>query len=201
MTRIRQATTLAGVLALTAALSACSGSSGAEGSSTGTKDPSTTPQASSEPEIANPKNVATMDVCGLLPADAAAELGVGPQGERNANDLKPSLPDACVWEGPDGGSTKVSFTAFDDRSIRVYYENQSGYGYFKKLSVSGYPAVVAGASDPLKSGTCSIFLAVKKKQVVHSLATIPSEDTGKVDPCDLSKKALKLSLPTWPAAK
>ncbi len=53
----------------------------------------------------------------------------------------------------------------------------------------------------MSGGSCDVFLASKKNQVVKSYFRLNAEDTGKVDPCDLSKKALKLSVSSWPAAK
>lgn len=199
--RGRRATTLAGGLVLATVLAACSGGSGAEGPSTGAKNPSAAPQASSGPEIANPKDAAAVDVCSLLSSEAATTLGVKLEGEKDSNGLKSSLPDACTWESPDGGSSKISLTAIDGRSIQVYYRNQSTYVDFKKLTIAGYPAVRANRNDPMVGGSCSVFLATKKNQTVMSASRLNARDTGTVDPCMKAKKALGLSLPSWPAAK
>lgn len=200
-TSFRHAAAAGAGLILTMILTACSGGSGAEGTpgSNQTQQPATS-QVSSGPEIANPKNATAMDVCSLLPGKAAGTLGVQSDGEKDSNDLKSSLPDACVWESPGSGATKISLTAIDDRSIQEYYDNSAQYADFKKLTIADYPAVRANKNDPMVGGSCYVFLASKRNQVVMSSARLNAKDTGKVDPCDMAKKALKLSVSSWPAA-
>ncbi len=53
----------------------------------------------------------------------------------------------------------------------------------------------------MTGGSCNIFLASKQGQVVQSYSRLNSDDTGKVDPCAKAKKALKLSVSSWPAAE
>ncbi|MDR7301866.1 DUF3558 domain-containing protein [Haloactinomyces albus] len=202
MVRFRRTAAVGIGLALTAALAACSSGSGAEGTPGNNQtQPPATSQAVSVPTIANPKNAAAMDVCKLLPSEAATELGMKSNGERHSNKLKPSLPDNCTWESPEGGSTKVSLTAIDDRSLQVYYENSSQYVDFGKLRIAGYPAVRANGNDPMEGGSCAIFMATQQDQIAKAFAAVPAAGTGKANPCDLSKKALKLSVSSWPAAK
>ncbi|WP_092978055.1 DUF3558 domain-containing protein [Actinopolyspora lacussalsi] len=193
-------------LVLSLMLAACSSDAvdeGDEGGASGSTRTSevTGSQSQTEVEIANPKDAAALEPCELLPAQAAKSLGMKTRGERKPNDINPSLPDACDWETPDGGAEKISLTAFGERSIQSYYDNKSQYGHFEKLSISNYPAVVAMDSSPMETGICSVFLASKQGEVVGSVANVTYDRVGKVDPCSTAKKALKLSLPSWPAAK
>lgn len=196
-------TAIAGIgLAASLVLAGCAGSSGGENGSGDTEaqkaSKSSVPQASGGPEIASPKNAAAVDVCNLLPSDAAAKIGVKPQGEKQTNSLNAETSPSCAWTSPDGRQF-VSLAAFDGRSIQTYYKNKDSYVDFQKLTIAGYPAVRANKVDPKSSGSCALFLATKNNQVVG--ANVQTPDAGQVDPCGVGKKMLKLSLPTWPAAK
>ncbi|MDP9643364.1 hypothetical protein J2S53_003309 [Actinopolyspora lacussalsi] len=203
MTKVQRGAVAAGALTLSFVLAACSAdSTGETGSSTETTTDSVTSSTSqSGTEIDAPKDAASIDPCELLTDDASAALGMEADGESSPNDLKPSLPDICRWESVENSFTTVSLTAFSDRSIQQYYDNKSTYGYFEKLDVSGYPAVVANTEDPANSADCVMYMAASANQVVMSSTDISPNDVGKVNPCDLSRKSLKLSLPSWPAAK
>ncbi|SDK28513.1 Protein of unknown function [Actinopolyspora mzabensis] len=203
MYKARRGAVIAGGLALTMALAACSSDSTGQ---TGTpEDTATSSVASSTSQsgtgIANPKNPAALEPCELLPDEAATTLGVETKGERIPNDLKPSLPDLCRWRGGETGSTRVSLVAFPGRTIQQYYDNKSSYGYFEKLEVSEHPAVVGNTEDPAKSSSCAMYMAANENQIVLSSTSIPANDIGKTNPCDLAQRALELSLPSWPAAK
>ncbi|RCW44673.1 uncharacterized protein DUF3558 [Halopolyspora algeriensis] len=104
-----------------------------------------------------------------------------------------------MWESPDGGGKKIGFTAIDGRSIKTYYKKSHSYTDFEKITVAGHPAVRANKTDPMTGGSCDIYLASKKNQVVYSYARTPK--VGEVNPCDLSKQALELSVSSWPTAK
>ncbi|WP_092604732.1 DUF3558 domain-containing protein [Actinopolyspora xinjiangensis] len=193
---------VAGGLILSITLAACSsGSTGKTESSEETATGNATSSVSrSGIDIANPKDAVALDPCELLTNEAANALGMDPRGESSPNDLKPSLPDICQWESVEKSFTSVSLTAFPDRSIQQYYDNKSTYGYFEKLDISGYPAVIGNTKAPSESAGCAMYMAAGENQVVMSSADIAPDDVGKVNPCDLSRKALKLSLPSWPAA-
>ncbi|WP_216628575.1 DUF3558 family protein, partial [Actinopolyspora erythraea] len=150
--------------------------------------------------ITNPKNPAALEPCELLTNEAASTLGLTTNGERDQNDIKPDLPDLCVWKGENTDSKEVSLTIFPGRTIQQYYDNKSSYGYFEKLNISGYPAVIGNTEDPAKSSGCAMYMAANEKQVVLSSTFIPTKDIGQVNPCDLAKQSLELSLPSWPAA-
>ncbi|WP_219905422.1 DUF3558 domain-containing protein [Actinopolyspora mortivallis] len=188
---------------MSAVLAACGGSGAQPSPEPG--DPSmagsSTSQDSSTVEIANPKDVTAIDVCDLLPDSAASSLGMKPEGERKSNGLKESLPDACVWEDPDDGGSKISLTAIDGRSIQVYYDNRSTYQDFEKINVEGYPAVRANKISSENLGSCNIFLGVNQKQVVMTRVRLNNEETGAVNPCDRAKRALELSVSSWPDAE
>ncbi|SDK27435.1 Protein of unknown function [Actinopolyspora mzabensis] len=203
MAKVRRGAVVAGVLMLSFVLAACSADS--TGQTESSVETTTENVASSDSqsgiEIENPKDAASLAPCELLPNDVATTLGMEADGENNPNELKPSLPDICRWENVENSFTTVSLTAFSGRPIQQYYDNQSSYGYFEKLDISGYPAVVANTEDPASSADCAMYMAASANQVVMSSTDISPNDVGKVNPCDLSRKALKLSLPSWPAAK
>ncbi|WP_092604541.1 DUF3558 domain-containing protein [Actinopolyspora xinjiangensis] len=207
MSKIRHLFLAASCLVLGVVLAACSfGSSGGGVSGNGADSEdgvNSTPPFSkgSGVDVSTPKNATGVDVCELLSPEAATQLGIKPSGERRKNDLDPDVEDSCKYGDSLDGDLSVSLAAFDDRQIASYYENKAIYKIFEKISISGHSAVVAAKQDPMKSGTCSVFLASKRDQVVGSVATVAADDTGKKDPCVPAKKALKLSLPSWPAAK
>ncbi|WP_246195890.1 DUF3558 domain-containing protein [Halopolyspora algeriensis] len=190
-------------LLLTVALTACSGGSGAGTPSdqSGRQLPTTAPSGSAAPVIANPKDATAMSVCSLLSSEAATTLGLNPTGKKESKLTAPKSPDSCEWESPGSGATKVSITAFNGRSIQQYYNNSSEYSDFEKLRIAEHPAVRANKNDPMVGGSCAVFLASKENQVVMAYARLNAEDTGKVDPCGMAKKAFELSVPSWPAAQ
>lgn len=196
-------TAIAGIgLAASLVLAGCAGDSGGgdtgSGGSGGEKtSQSSKPQASGGPQIADPKDATAGDPCALLPPAAAAEVGVNSAGKQESSFVDDAAA-GCVWEGQDGAK-KVAFTPLQNRSIQVYYDNPDAYVDFKKLSVSGYPAVRANKDDPMRGGSCDIFVATNKNQVVQAYSRTPK--VGQVDPCQISKNALKLSVSSWPAAK
>ncbi|MGJ7908997.1 DUF3558 domain-containing protein [Actinopolyspora sp. H202] len=203
MHKIRRGSVIAGGLVLTMALAACSSNSTGQ---TGTPEDTTTSNVTSSASqsgtgITNPKNPVALEPCELLPNEATATLGVTTNGERTPNDLKPNLPDLCVWKGETTDSKEVSLVAFPGRTIQQYYDNKSSYGYFEKLEVSGHPAVIGNTEDPTKSSGCAMYMAANENQIVLSSTFISTENIGKTNPCDLAKQALELSLPSWPAAK
>ncbi|SDP76835.1 Protein of unknown function [Actinopolyspora xinjiangensis] len=203
MTTLRRGALLAGGLALTMALAACSGDSpGQPGPATGTTTgDATSSDSRSGTGITNPKNPAALEPCELLPDEAASTLGLKSKGERRQNDLKPDLPDMCTRKGEHNDSKRVTLVAFPDRTIQQYYDNKSSYGYFEKLDISGHPAVIGNTEDPAKSSNCAMYMAANDNQIVLSSTFIPTKDIGQVNPCDLAKQALELSLPSWPAAQ
>ncbi|SDR03356.1 Protein of unknown function [Actinopolyspora saharensis] len=152
-------------------------------------------------DIANPKDAAATDVCSLLSARAATELGLSPEGERKSSLIDESDPDSCYWQDPGDRATKSRFRVFEGRSIQSYYENPGEFQDFKKLTISGYPAARANKGDPVSAGSCNVYLATQQNQLVATSAHVSVEDTGKVDPCAKAKKALKLSVSSWPAAE
>ncbi|GAB3560460.1 hypothetical protein J2S53_003366 [Actinopolyspora lacussalsi] len=201
--KARRGAVIAGGLALTITLAACSSDSTGQ---TGTpEDTATSSLASSDSQsetgITNPKNPAALEPCELLPTEATATLGVETRGERKQNDLKPSLPDLCAWKGRENGSKQVTLVALPDRTIQQYYDNKSNYGYFEKMQVSEYPAVVGNTKAPMEGSNCTMYMAANENQIVMSSMFISTKNIGKVNPCDLAKQALELSLPSWPAAK
>ncbi|WP_245755359.1 DUF3558 domain-containing protein [Actinopolyspora alba] len=186
---------------LTLVLAGCSSGSNGQKDSPGDASVSdnTSPSTSqSEIAIPSPKDVTAVDVCGLMPGDAASKLGLGPDGEKDEGGS--SASSACVWENSESYKS-VSLSPILDRSLSVYYENTSEFVDFKKLKILENPGVRANKSKPMESGSCSVYVATRQNQLVNSFATVPVNEIGKSDPCVPAKKALELSLPSWPAAK
>ncbi|MCX2733293.1 DUF3558 domain-containing protein [Saccharopolyspora sp. NFXS83] len=170
--------------------------------SLGSGAPETTPAPSPPPsgvEVPNPKDASAVDVCELLPAQAAQGLGLSPEGKKSENSLNEDLAGNCMWHTPDG-AIAVGLASHGDRTLQSYYDNSADFVDFEKLDIAGYPAVRANTSDPKSDGGCAIFLASKSDQVVQSMSIVPTADINSVDPCDLSKRALEASVASWPAA-
>ncbi|MBK0870873.1 DUF3558 domain-containing protein [Saccharopolyspora sp. HNM0986] len=172
------------------------------GCAVGAQDPNGSGQAAPAPSdssIPYPKSPSTMDVCDLLPAQAAESMGLVPQGEKKSNRLDPSVPPHCSWKSPDGGTT-FSFDAFSGRKIEQYYGNPDNARTFEKVQLVGHPAVLS-ADAPKQDGTCSYFWAANDDEVVGSVAQVQVSERQTKDPCEMAKKAFEMSAPTWPAAK
>ncbi|WP_157062952.1 DUF3558 domain-containing protein [Actinopolyspora mortivallis] len=200
----RRGGVVAGGVVVSVLLAACSAGSPAEPPSA-SGGPTTESSTSSDPsgvEIADPKDAMAVDECQLLTAEAAQKVGVRAQGEKKKENL--TLPDedpkTCIWESA-SGSTSIFLTVLSDRSIQQYYDNPDYFVDFKKLRIAGYPAVRANQDDPMTGGSCDVFLASKRNQVVKSTSFLPSDEVGTVDPCELSKQALELSVSSWPDAE
>ncbi|WP_187351970.1 DUF3558 domain-containing protein [Allosaccharopolyspora coralli] len=148
--------------------------------------------------VSNPKNAAGPEVCQLLPPDAAAQVGVEPNGEVDDKNINPDAPDTCAWESSDG-SLSVSFAPVEGRSLQAYYDTKNQYQTYEEFEISGHPAVIATKDDTM-NGSCDVWVATKPDQVVGSTVFLPSEDSGEVDPCEVNKKMFELSMPSWPAA-
>ncbi len=147
--------------------------------------------------VSNPKDATAPEVCQLLPAEAASQVGVEPNGEVDEKNLDPDAPDTCAWESSDG-FLSVSFVPVDGRSLQAYYDTKAQYQTYEEFEISGHPAVIAVKSDATMS--CDVWVATKPDQVVGSTVFLPNEDVGKVDPCEVNKKMFELSMPSWPAA-
>lgn len=172
---------------LMAAMTACSGGGA------GTPQPQPQPAG---PQISNPKDVASADLCSLVPADVAASAGLAPNGQMDDGPKIGDSEPACSWHSADGKDT-FRLSALTDRSITTYYDSRSQYPDFQELTIAGHPAVRANDADPKQSGACSLFLGTKDGQVVHAFTT----QVNITDPCATSQKALEGSVPSWPAAK
>lgn len=147
--------------------------------------------------VPTPKDAAAPAPCELLPADAAPQIGLEPEGEAQSNEFDQSLPDYCEWESADG-SLSVDFSPVDGRSLQQYYDTKDQYQTYEEFEISGHPAVIAVKGDARSS--CDVWVATKPDQVVGSTVFLPNEDVGKVDPCEVNKKMFELSMPSWPAA-
>ncbi|WP_157062906.1 DUF3558 domain-containing protein [Actinopolyspora mortivallis] len=186
----------AGVLVVV--LAGCSAGAGQQDPPEG-QPSSSSPETGSGMEIAHPKDAAAVDVCDLLPEEAATSLGVQQQGEKSTNNLAGSGTPACTWESREG-KTKVSLSPAPGRSIRTYRQHKSEYVDYKEFEISGYSVVQANRVKPSEAGSCGMFLVAQEKQLVQSFVTLPVEQVGKTDPCSLARKALRLSVSSWPDA-
>ncbi|WP_158628638.1 DUF3558 domain-containing protein [Saccharopolyspora rhizosphaerae] len=185
----RSAILCAGAAFLGSALTACGGEQG--------DAPAPETHQPSGVTISAPKDAMATDRCSLLPAAAATELGLAPQGQEQADPLDPEAPSPCVWNSEDGRN-RLSLTPLDGRSIQAYHDNKSKYVDFQELSVAGHPSVRANQGDPKQDGACDIFLATKEGQVLSAQAHVM--DTSQ-DACGLAQKALEAAVPTLPASK
>ncbi|WP_092525133.1 DUF3558 domain-containing protein [Actinopolyspora saharensis] len=198
----RRSIVAAGGVTLSVVLAACSGGAGDESPASGSQSTETSSsQTTPGVDIANPKDATAVDVCSLLPEEAAQKLGVQAQGEKESNlTSSESSTEPCVWES-EYGATSVSLAPLSNSSIKQYLDGSDSYSDFKELTISGHPAVRANRNDPMTGGSCNIFLASKQGQVVQSYSRLNSEDTGNVDPCVKAKRTLELSVSSWPVAK
>ncbi|GGI74919.1 hypothetical protein GCM10011581_09880 [Saccharopolyspora subtropica] len=193
MSHSRSRVLAAGVV-LTGALAACTG-----GGPTGDEAPQSSQrtQAQTGPEISDPRSPFAVELCALLPADAATSLGLEPTGKvDDSPKISPDTSDSCVWRSADR-HTSVSLAPIKDRSIQVYYDNKSAFSDYQELTIAGYPAVRANQGDPAKDGFCVVFAAVSERDMLFAF----THDISKTDPCGLAQKALEASIPTLPPAK
>ncbi|GAA0519837.1 hypothetical protein GCM10009545_22270 [Saccharopolyspora thermophila] len=185
---------LAAGVVLTSALAACTG-----GGPTGDEPPQSSQQTQAQtgPEISDPRSPFAVELCALLPPDAATSLGLEPTGEvYDGPKISPDSAESCVWETPDG-HTSVALAPIKDRSIQEYYDHKSAFSDYQELTIAGHPAVRANQGDPAKDGFCAMFAAVSKREMLYAF----THEISKTDPCGLAQKALEASIPTLPPAK
>ncbi|MDI2028390.1 DUF3558 family protein [Saccharopolyspora sp. TS4A08] len=187
---VKRSAILCAGAAFAGVLTACGGG-GTDGA------PAPEPQQPSGVTIDAPKDAMAKDRCGLLPADAAAGLGLAAQGEEQSDPLDPEAPSPCVWNSADG-KNRLSLTPLEGRSIQAYYDNKAKYADYQELSIAGHPAARANQGDPKQDGTCDIFLATKNDQILSAQAHVM--DTNQ-DACGIAQKALEAAVPTLPAAQ
>ncbi|GAB3559768.1 hypothetical protein GCM10027444_42800 [Actinopolyspora lacussalsi] len=200
---MRRGAVVAGGVLLSVVLAGCSsGSAEQNGDSAGTTTgkSASSSESSSDSAIANPKDATAVGVCELLPKKAAAQLGVQPDGKKRDNVLGATQTDNCTWKSQED-FTAIALSPVVNRSLDTYYEHESEYVDFERITVHGYPGIRSNKVKPMESGSCGMHVAVQEDQLVQSFATVPSDDPGSADPCALAKKALRLSLPSWPAAE
>ncbi|GGI92540.1 hypothetical protein GCM10011581_32120 [Saccharopolyspora subtropica] len=191
---LKRSGVLAAGVVLTGTLAACTG-----GGPTGDESPQSSgpTQAQTGPEISDPRSPFAVELCALLPADAATSLGLEPTGKVNDGPkISADAPESCAWRSRDG-HTSVSLGRIKDRSIQEYYDNKSAFSDYQELTIAGHPAVRANQGDPAKDGYCVVFAAVSEREMLYAFTS----DDNKTDPCGLAQKALEASIPTLPAAK
>ncbi|MER7011205.1 DUF3558 domain-containing protein [Saccharopolyspora sp. NPDC000359] len=185
---MKRGAVLGASLAMTALLAAC----GSQAPDPEEGSPQTT-QASSGPQINDPKDAAAIPPCDILPEGTAANLGLKPQGR----EVEDSSNRVCSWSSPDDRD-RLGLSAIPNRSLSSYLDNRSQYADFAELTIAGHPAVRANRTDPKQMGGCAIFLATKNDQVLSS--QVDFFDKTK-DPCGLAQQALEAAVSALPAAK
>lgn len=179
---------------LAGALVACSGGDSGQTA----EQPKPEAEPGGELDIANPKDAAAVDMCSLLPGEAASSMGLNTEGEMDDGpDIASDSPESCVWKTEDG-FTSVSLSPLNDRSIQEYYDGKSQYPDYQELTLAGHPAVRANQGDPQQDGFCAVFLATSDDQLLYAHSDTSSDNES--DPCGLAQKALETSVPTLPAA-
>lgn len=153
----RRSIVAAGGVTLSVVLAACSGGAGDESPASGSQSTETSSsQTTPGVDIANPKDATAVDVCSLLPEEAAQKLGVQAQGEKESNlTSSESSTEPCVWES-EYGATSVSLAPLSNSSIKQYLDGSDSYSDFKELTISGHPAVRANRNDPM-TGEVAIY--------------------------------------------
>lgn len=190
MTTLKRSLVAGAAVVLTTALGACSGGSDSE-----TPSPSPAPQNQSEPAISDPRDASAVELCQLLPAEAATSLGLQPTGEADEGaNLNPDAPPACTWKTTDEHGS-VALGSDSQISIQDYYDNKAIFVDYRELTIAGHPAVQGNRSKPEETGNCWVYVGTKENQVLSAFAF------GVPDPCSLAQNALEASVPTLPAAK
>jgi uncharacterized protein DUF3558 len=184
----KQSAVLGASIALTMLLGACSG-----GSTDSTQPSQQTTQAQSGPKISDPKDAKAVELCQLLPADAATALGLNSTGKVDEHGVNPAAPPTCTWESADG-ATIVSMGPIDG-SIQAYYNQKPTFADYQELTIAGYPTVRGNKGNPAQTGNCWMYLGISDSQLLSAFAM------SNADPCALTQKALEASVPTLPAAK
>lgn len=190
MSTLKRSALVGTAIALTALLGACAG--GGSGSETQPSQQANQDQTGSK--ISDPRDATAVDLCKLLPADAATSLGLNPSGEVDDKPkLNPDEPPTCTWKSEDG-STIVSLGPMTG-TIEEYRKNKSIFVDYQELTIAGHPAVQGNRSNPAETGNCWMYLGSKDNQLLAAFAM------GNSAPCSLTQKALEASVPTLPAAK
>lgn len=186
-------------LVLAGFLTACSGSGQSSGGSE--EQPQGAPPKT-ESAISNPKDAAAVELCDLLPSDAATSLGLNPTGEiDDGPKIQSDMPDSCVWKGSEGNGLSVSLGVLNDRSIQEYHDSKATFSDFQGLQIANHPAVRANQGDPMQDGFCATFVGTKDGQVLGSFTAAPPLEVGEFDPCTTAQKALEASVSALPAAE
>ncbi|NYH80823.1 hypothetical protein FHR84_004191 [Actinopolyspora biskrensis] len=155
----------------------------------------------SDVTVADPKDARAEYVCHLVPEEVAARFGLELEGRKLSDGFTPEDPDSCSRRSQDHDGTKNVIVVSDEHSIEQYYGRPTEYDNPAKLKIAGYHAVRINQLDPMKWGRCNILMATQENQTVESYTRVSPDDIGEVDPCELSKKVLRLSVSSWPAAK
>ncbi|TWG08825.1 uncharacterized protein DUF3558 [Saccharopolyspora dendranthemae] len=187
MKTLKRSLVAGATIALTITMSACSGGSGNEPA------PQPPPQGQAGPAISDPKDAAAVDLCQLLPADAATSLGLNPAGEVETSSVDPDMPPQCTWKS-ENGATTLSLGP-SKTSVQWYIDNKSTFVDFRELNIAGHPTVQGNKADPAQTQNCWMYLGTMDNQVLGAFAF------GTADPCSMTQKALEASVPTLPAAK
>jgi len=171
------------VLALAMPLAACSSEQPAA------QPPQPSTEEASGVQVPNPKDATAIEPCDMLSAQAAAEIGLQPEG-KSAHEGA-----GCRWYSEDR-SVSVSLTPLTDRSIQKYRDSKSAYEDYEEFTIAGHPVIRANQADPAKYGFCDFFLATNDNQLIQAAGN----DSSHADACGPAQKALEAAVPNLPAA-
>lgn len=179
---------------LSLALAACSGGGTTPGAESGSAKPPA--PAGSGAAINDPKDVASSNLCSLLPSSAANALGVNPVG-KNSFDSINGTP-TCDWTSDNGRHISL---APMPTGIDGLYAQAGSHPDFQKLTIAGHPAARANDADPKTLSSCFLYVGTKPNQMLFAGAWIDKNHDANVDQCQLAQQALEAAVPALPPAK
>lgn len=167
---VRNRVAAAALVLVSVAVAGCSGENpGTPSPSSGTAsspESSAAPQDPNVPKVANPLDASAFvgDVCKLIPAAAAAELGFTEPGESNTETGNPD----CSWNirGKADGLHLILGSGNREKGmgglVSLHKAKESGQLRFLEPGpdVDGYPTVYFGLQDRRASGNCDLAVGV-----------------------------------------
>lgn len=142
--------------------------------------------ASPAPPIAHPidiqRYVSSGDVCPLLPADTAPELGMERSHQSKSNS---GFGPTCLTSTSETTYKSIYLGLTPGMSLDMIYNQHRKFGYFVTDQLQGYPIVMADNDDDRPEGECRLELGVNKKSTV----TISYDNSSKPgqQSCEMAK--------------
>ncbi|HWD00860.1 MAG TPA: DUF3558 domain-containing protein, partial [Amycolatopsis sp.] len=199
MARVSRLASVVGALALTCAVSACSGST------SGSPEPSLSSASGSAPaapkiESPLPASLIQGDPCAALtPAQVDSLFTNKPTRDDAAKDT--GAAKSCGWHDIDRGSLiGIQFVYAWKHGLTDVYATQ-GRGFFKVLApVQGYPVVAYGPSDLRSKGMCNVAVGIADNAAFEADVQFADSAVGTGDPCDDARKVADLAVTTLKAS-